>query len=102
LRHAEDFLFHGNKVKLTLTFRGREMAHTEIGYDTIRRAVSELGHMGHPDNEPKLIGRNIIVMMTPVPATKRKLKYTVHDAAAPRSPAEAENADDDADESEAS
>ncbi len=56
LRHGEEFLFHGNKVKLTLTFRGREMAHTEIGYETMRRAVLELGHIGHPDNEPKLGG----------------------------------------------
>lgn len=77
LRHAEDFLFHGNKVKLTLTFRGREMAHTEIGYETMRRAVTDLAHIGHPDNEPKLVGRNIIVMMTPVPANKRKMKYNV-------------------------
>jgi translation initiation factor IF-3 len=105
LRHAEDFLFHGNKVKLTLTFRGREMAHTEIGYTTIRRAVAELAHVGHPDNEPKLIGRNIIVMMTPVPATKRKMKYNVHEDGTLRAPAppEADDADDadDADEAEA-
>lgn len=79
LRHAEEFLFDGNKVKLTLTFRGREMAHTEIGYETIRRAVADLGHIGHPDNEPKLIGRNIIVMMSPVPANKRKRKYALHE-----------------------
>jgi translation initiation factor IF-3 len=92
LRHAEDFLFDGNKVKLTLTFRGREMAHTEIGYETIRRAVTDLAHIGHPDNEPKLIGRNIIVMMSPVPANKRKRKYALHedeeasDAARPSPP----------------
>jgi translation initiation factor IF-3 len=98
LRHAEEFLFHGNKVKLTLTFRGREMAHTEIGYDTIRRAVNELAHMGHPDNEPKLIGRNIIVMMTPVPANKRKLKYSTHEEVASRPPPAADASDDDADD----
>jgi translation initiation factor IF-3 len=79
LRHAEEFLDHGNKVKLTLTFRGREMAHTEVGFVTIRRAVSELGHVGHPDNEPRLMGRNIIVMMTPLPTNKRKLKFNVED-----------------------
>ncbi len=83
LRHAEEFLFHGNKVKLTLTFRGREMAHTEIGYETMRRAVLELGHVGHPDNEPKLVGRNIIVMMTPVPANKRKMKYNLEGEESP-------------------
>ena len=84
LRHAEEFLFHGNKVKLTLTFRGREMAHTEVGYQTMRRAVGDLAHVGHPDNEAKLVGRNIIVMMTPEPANKRKMKYNVEaDASAP-------------------
>jgi translation initiation factor IF-3 len=75
LRHAEEFLDHGNKVKLTLSFRGREMAHTEIGFETIKRAVSDLLHISHPDNEPKLMGRNIIVMLTPLPANKRKLKF---------------------------
>src|SRR5665213_457844 len=42
LRHAEEFLDHGNKVKLRLKFRGREMAHTEIGFDVMKRAVTEL------------------------------------------------------------
>jgi translation initiation factor IF-3 len=77
LRHAEEFLDHGNKVKLRLKFRGREMAHTEIGFDVMKRAVAELASMGHPDAEPKLIGRNINVMLTPLPANKRKLKFHV-------------------------
>jgi translation initiation factor IF-3 len=77
LRHAEEFLGHGNKVKLTLTFRGREMAHTEVGYETIKRAVADLDHVGHPDNQARLVGRNSIVMMTPLPANKRKMKYNV-------------------------
>ena len=75
LRHAEEFLDHGNKVKLRLKFRGREMAHTDIGFTVMKRAVSELGGMGHPDAEPKLIGRNIHVMLPPLPANKRKLKF---------------------------
>ena len=77
LRHAEEFLDKGNKVKLTLFFRGREMAHQELGYDTIRRAIADIDHIGTPDNEPRLIGRNIIVMMSPLPVNKRKLKYNV-------------------------
>src|ERR1700712_2127503 len=79
LRHAEEFLDHGNKVKLRLKFRGREMAHTEIGFDVMKRAVSELAGMGHPDADPKLIGRNIHVMLTPLPVNKRKLKWHVKD-----------------------
>jgi len=79
LRHAEEFLDHGNKVKLRLKFRGREMAHTEIGFDVMKRAVNELAGMGHPDADPKLIGRNIHVMLTPLPVNKRKLKWHVKD-----------------------
>jgi translation initiation factor IF-3 len=77
LRHAEEFLSHGNKVKLRLKFRGREMAHTEIGFGVIKRGVEDLAGMGHPDAEPKLIGRNIHVMLTPLPINKRKPKFHV-------------------------
>ena len=77
LRHAEEFLDHGNKVKLRLKFRGREMAHTELGFEVMKKAVSELVGMGHPDADPKLIGRNIHVMLTPLPANKRKAKFHV-------------------------
>lgn len=77
VRHAEEFLDHGNKVKLRLKFRGREMAHTEIGFAMIKRAIDELSGMGHPDAEPRLSGRQINVMMTPNPANKRKRKYSL-------------------------
>jgi translation initiation factor IF-3 len=80
LRHAEEFLDHGNKVKLRLKFRGREMAHTELGFEVMKRAVSELVGMGHPDADPKLIGRNIHVMLTPLPANKRKARFHVKGA----------------------
>lgn len=75
LRHAEQFLDHGNKVKIRLKFRGREMAHTEIGFEVMKRAVVDLAGMGHPDAEPKLIGRNIHVMLTPLPPNKRKPRF---------------------------
>ena len=78
LRRAEEFLDKGNKVKLTLSFRGREMAHTEVGFETIGRAMKNITHMATPDNEPKLVGRNINVMLTPLPANKRRPKYSHH------------------------
>lgn len=77
IRHAEEFLEHGNKVKLRLKFRGRELAHTEIGFNMIKRALEELAGMGHPDAEPKLNGKQINVMMTPFPPNRRKRKYTL-------------------------
>ncbi len=79
LRHAEEFLGHGNKVKMRLKFRGREMAHTEIGFEVMKRAVVELAGMGHPDSDPKLIGRNINVMLSPLPANKRKPKFSAEE-----------------------
>ncbi len=85
LRHAEEFLDHGNKVKLRLKFRGREMAHTEMGFEVVNRALTELNTMGHPDGPPKLTGRNIYVMLTPLPPNKRKLKFHVREAPGPAS-----------------
>jgi translation initiation factor IF-3 len=77
IRHAEEFLHHGNKVKLRLKFRGREMAHTEIGFALMQKALAELEGMGHPDNQAKLMGKQINVMLTPLPPNKRKRKYTL-------------------------
>jgi translation initiation factor IF-3 len=82
LRHAEEFLDHGNKVKLRLKFRGREMAHTEIGFGVMKKALAELASMGHPDSEPKLTGKQINVMLSPLPANKRKPKFHVRQNAA--------------------
>ena len=79
IRHAEEFLDHGNKVKLRLKFRGREMAHTDIGFKVMTRALEELAGMGHPDSAPKLMGKQINVMLTPYPVNKRKRKYTLHE-----------------------
>jgi len=81
LRHAEEFLDHGNKVKLRLKFRGREMAHPEIGFAMMKKALGELETMGHPDAEPKLNGKQINVMLTPLPPNKRKPKFHVPEPA---------------------
>jgi translation initiation factor IF-3 len=81
VRHAEEVLDDGNKVKLRLKFRGREMAHTEMGFDVMNRALKELETMGHPDAPPKLNGKQINVMLTPNPANKRKPKYHVREPA---------------------
>ena len=99
LRRAEQFLDKGNKVKLTLSFRGREMAHTEIGYDTIGRAIQDLDHMATADNTPRLVGRNINVMLSPLPANKRKPKYSTHASDEPE-PEELDDEEEDEDNDE--
>jgi len=71
LQHATDFLCDDMKVKVTLKFRGREMAHTEFGFQVVQKFLAEIAPYGHPDFEPKLIGRGINVMITPLPRAKR-------------------------------
>ena len=71
LEHAIGFLCEDMKVKITLKFRGREMAHTEFGFQVVQKFLTEVGAYGHPDFEPKLIGRGITVMITPLPRNKR-------------------------------
>jgi len=71
VQHAVNFLCEDMKVKVALKFRGREMAHTEIGFEVIRRFIVEIAPFGHPDFQPKLVGRAINLMITPLPRAKR-------------------------------
>jgi translation initiation factor IF-3 len=75
LRRSEKFLHQGNKLKITLMFRGREMEHIDIGMDVVKRAIQDLSGVGRPDDEPKLNGRFIMVNLSPLPQNKRILKY---------------------------
>ena len=69
--HAVDFLCEDMKVKVALKFRGREMAHTEVGFQVINKFLGEIAPFGNPDFPPKLIGRGINVMVSPLPRNKR-------------------------------
>jgi translation initiation factor IF-3 len=71
IEHAIDFLCEDMKVKVTLKFRGREMAHTEFGFQVVQKFLAEIAPFGHPDFQPKLIGRGINVMISPLPRNKR-------------------------------
>ena len=71
LEHAIGFLCEDMKVKVTLKFRGREMAHTEFGFQVVQKFLADIAAYGHPDFEPKLIGRGINVMISPLPRNKR-------------------------------
>ena len=54
-----------------MKFRGREMAHTEFGFQVVQKFLADIAPYGHPDFEPKLIGRGINVMISPLPRNKR-------------------------------
>jgi translation initiation factor IF-3 len=66
LRRVEGFLHDNNKVRLVVKFTGREIAHKEFGYDLLRRATLATSDFSAVDQEPKLIGRQIIMTLTPV------------------------------------
>lgn len=59
------FLDNGDKVKITLRFRGRELAHQELGVQLIERMVNEIGDKYKVESAPKLEGRQIIAIMAP-------------------------------------
>ena len=82
VQHAVEFLCEDMKVKVNLKFRGREMAHTEFGFQVIRKFLEQLAAYGHPDFEPKLAGRNINVMVSPLPRNKRARNPNDGDGAA--------------------
>ena len=75
IRHAEEFLDKGNKLKVQLQFRGRQMAHQELGMAVVLRVKEDLATMGTVDMEPKLVGRAINMVMSPLPANKRKRRF---------------------------
>ena len=75
VRRSEKFLHQGNKLKITLMFRGREMEHIELGMDLVKQAVQDLSGVGKADDQPKLNGRFIIVTLSPLPKGQRTLKF---------------------------
>ncbi len=95
LRHAEEFLDKGNKVRVLLQFRGREMAHKEIGMALVKRIENDLVEMGHPESMPKMMGKNVIMTLVPLPPAKRKRHFFSDHALAVD---EVEEEDDDEDD----
>ncbi|GBF38214.1 MULTISPECIES: translation initiation factor IF-3 [Leptospira] len=67
-RHAVEFLQKGDKVKVSLRFRGREMMHSELGMNVVNRMVEDLKSVGTPEREPVLDGRQIVVVISPLSA----------------------------------
>jgi len=65
LNHIKSFLEKGNKVKVIVFFRGREMAHKDIGHELMKRIINDSSDAGNVDNPPKSMGRNIVMYLTP-------------------------------------
>ena len=72
LRSAQKFLSEGNRVKVTVRFRGREMAHTEIGLNLLKDFAAQCSAIANMDKPPKLEGRHMSMFL--VPKTQKELK----------------------------
>jgi len=65
LRNLIKFLEGGDKTKVTMRFRGREMAHREIGLELLKRVEADLAEYGSVEQEPKLEGRQMVMVLAP-------------------------------------
>ena len=70
LRHIERFLKEGNKTKVTIVFRGREMTHLDLGKNMLIRITEGTKEWGRVEQAPKLEGRNFTMILTPIQTQK--------------------------------
>jgi translation initiation factor IF-3 len=72
VRHMHDFLEDGHKVKVTLQFRGREMAHPELGSKILDQVIEQLGPLAKVESYARLEGRNMTMVLAPDKKTTKK------------------------------
>lgn len=65
MKHAREFIAKGNKVRVTCTFRGREMLHSEYGRKAVQRFCEDLADVAAPESPAKMLGRNLSVVLAP-------------------------------------
>ncbi len=65
LKNAQKFLTEGNRVKVSVRFRGREMAHTEIGRDLLLRFAEQVKEIANLEKDPKMEGRSMSIFLAP-------------------------------------
>ncbi|MFI5344073.1 MAG: translation initiation factor IF-3 [Chlamydiales bacterium] len=71
-RHAREFLLHGDKVKITCMFRGREMMHPELGEKIVQKVCQDLEDISIPESPPKMMGRLLLVVLAPGSKKKKE------------------------------
>ena len=72
MKHVERFLGEGSKVKLTIMFRGREMAHPDIGYRILQRVAEHVADIATVESAPRQDGRNMTMVLNPIRRPKPK------------------------------
>ncbi|MEU7527772.1 translation initiation factor IF-3 [Saccharothrix sp. NPDC042600] len=70
--HVARFLSHGNKVKVTIMFRGREQSRPELGYRLLQKLAEDVAELGFVESNPKQDGRNMIMVLAPHKTTKTR------------------------------
>jgi translation initiation factor IF-3 len=85
MRHVERFLAEGNKVKLTIMFRGREMAHPELGLRILERIADEVSEVAIVESAPRQDGRNMTMVLHPLTKGGKKPKPRGQSAPQPKS-----------------
>ena len=85
LKNARKFLFEGDKVKCTVMFRGREIVHTQLGRDLLRRVGERLELIANVESMPQMEGRTLSMTVAPNRAAIEKLKVAEANAAADES-----------------
>jgi translation initiation factor IF-3 len=66
IKNAQKFLSKGDKVKFTVLFKGREMQHTNLGHELVKRIINDINTVGKVEVRPKLEGRQIIMIVQPL------------------------------------
>jgi len=74
IKHIKKFLSDGNKVKVSLIFRGREITHTEIAKVLLDRITEEISSVGIVEHKPKLDKKNLFMILTPKAVSVKKNK----------------------------
>tara|TARA_B100001123_G_scaffold435854_1_gene565143 strand:- start:474 stop:932 length:459 start_codon:yes stop_codon:yes gene_type:complete len=72
LRKLVNFLADGNKAKITLRFRGRELAHPELGMEMLQRIEADLKNVSIVEQSPKIEGRQMVMVLAPSTKTKNR------------------------------
>ncbi|MDP0491623.1 MAG: translation initiation factor IF-3 [Verrucomicrobiota bacterium JB023] len=75
LGRIESFLGEGHKVRVFLQFRGRENAHKELGVEMLQRVRDDLKTMANCDQQPRLAGRSVSMILSPLPKEQQKRKF---------------------------
>ncbi len=79
-RFIKKFLTEGDKVKVTVMFRGREITHADLGYNLLKKVIQSLDGIGTVEKQPSMEGRRMFIIMTPVSALPKSKPKETQDA----------------------